>query len=319
MIISGGRLLLSERDRAAGADAADRRVLPLAGAGLRRRARSRSCSRAAAATARAASATSTRPAASSSCRTSRRAQFDGMPQDRARRRRGRLRARAAGDAAASLVEHVGRARRARRAGAHATGAEPQRHRRRLPDARERVRHRLHALQAEHGHAPHRAAARSSRESTTSTSTSQRLRSERDELDVLYRDLLIGVTRFFRDRRRSRSSSSEVLARAAGAACRADAPLRVVGRGLRDRRGGVLARDPAARADRRSAASVQRQDLRDRRPPRLARARRRAAIYARTRVANVSPRAARALLHPHAATATRSCPSCGRWSCSRSTT
>ena len=64
MIISGGRLLLSERDRAAGAA---RCRSTCSSARWRRtagRARSRSCCRAAAATARAASATSTRPAAS---------------------------------------------------------------------------------------------------------------------------------------------------------------------------------------------------------------------------------------------------------------
>ena len=101
MIISGGRLLLSERDRAAGADAADRRLLPLAGAGLRARAPSRSCSRAAAATARAASATSTRRAGWCIVQDVESAQFDGMPRTARDAGRRRLRAAARGDAASA--------------------------------------------------------------------------------------------------------------------------------------------------------------------------------------------------------------------------
>ena len=90
------------------------------------------------------------------------AQFDGMPQDRARRRRRATGCSRPQEMPRVLLEHARRPRR-RRASA------PSGRRRRAGgiDAVYRmlaggVRHRLHALQAEHGHAPHRAAARSSR-------------------------------------------------------------------------------------------------------------------------------------------------------------
>ena len=97
------------------------------------------------------------------------------------------------------------------------------------------------------------------------------RGERDELDVLYRDLLIGVTRFFRDDEAFEFLEQQVLPELlAQRAPRRAAPR--LGRRLRDRRGGVLARDPAARARRPSCGERAVQDLRDRRAPRLARAR-----------------------------------------------
>ena len=76
---------------------------------------------------------------------------------------------------------------------------------------------------------------------------RRLKSERDELDVLYRDLLIGVTRFFRDQEAFEVLEQQVLPELLQREPRRCAAPRL-GRRLRDRRGGVLARDRAARAD-----------------------------------------------------------------------
>ena len=99
---------------------------------------------------------------------------------------------------------------------------------------------------------------------------RRLKSDRGELDVLYRDLLIGVTRFFRDEEAFQILENQVLPEllSAPAARRAAAPL---GRRLRDGRGGLFAGHPAGRADGQAGRAAG-QDLRDRRAPRLARAR-----------------------------------------------
>ena len=64
--------------------------------------------------------------------------------------------------------------------------------------------------------------------------------------MLYRDLLIGVTRFFRDPEAFALLEEQVLPELLQREPR-DAPLRALGRRLRDRRGGVLARDPARRS------------------------------------------------------------------------
>jgi two-component system CheB/CheR fusion protein len=73
----------------------------------------------------------------------------------------------------------------------------------------------------------------------------RLRADRAELDILYRDLLIGVTRFFRNEEAFDILKDRVLPSLLHDAS-AHRPLRVGGR-MCDRRGGVLVRDPAARA------------------------------------------------------------------------
>ena len=82
-------------------------------------------------------------------------------EDRARRGRRALGAAARRRCRGVLVEHAAAGRGERSA---AGGSAPQARRRRwrgrgLPDAPGGVRHRLHPLQAEHGHPPHRAAAR----------------------------------------------------------------------------------------------------------------------------------------------------------------
>ena len=147
------------------------------------------------------------------------AQFDGMPRDRARRRRRRLRARRREDMPRVLCSSTPSARR-RAARADAARDERARHRRRLPHAAGRVRHRLHALQAEHGHPPHRAAPAARARRRHRRVRRAAASSERDELDVLYRDLLIGVTRFFRDEEAFELLEEQRPARAARSACRA---------------------------------------------------------------------------------------------------
>ena len=72
----------------------------------------------------------------------------------------------------------------------------------------------------------------------------RLRSERDELDALYRDLLIGVTRFFRDPDAFALLEQHILPELLRREPR-NAPLAPLGRRLRHGRGGVLAGDPSA--------------------------------------------------------------------------
>ena len=124
---------------------------------------------------------------------------------------------------------------------------------------------------------------------------ERLRNDRNELDVLYRDLLIGVTRFFRDRGGLRDPRDQGPARAPGAraAERAGAHL---GGGVRDGRGGLLARHRAAGSDAGDGRAA-REDLRHRRAPRLARARHARDLRGRRPGERLS-RAPRAVLRPH---------------------
>ncbi len=72
-----------------------------------------------------------------------------------------------------------------------------------------------------------------------------LRHDRQEAINLFHDLLIGVTAFFRDRRglrRAGQAGHSAAVRGQGSAGHGAG----LGAGLRDRRGGVFARDPAAR-------------------------------------------------------------------------
>ena len=302
---------------AAGADAADRRLLPLARAGLRpARGRDRALRR----------------------RQRRLARHPRRPRGRRPRARAGRRERAvrrhAADARATPASSTaccaprGDAARAARARDAAAGARRRPrdahgrgrdgHRRRLPDAPGRVRHRLHALQAEHGHAPHRAAAAARARARTSTSTCERLRERpRRARRALprpadRRDALLPRRGGVRS-----CSSSRCCPSSCERAPRDDAAARL-GRRLRDRRGGVLARDPAPRADGQ-ARRAPGQDLRHRRAPRLARARR--ARRLRRGGASRTSRAERLARYfiRVGRRATRSCPSCGRWSCSRRTT
>ena len=118
----------------------------------------------------------------------------------------------------------------------------------------RVRHRLHALQAEHGHAAHRAAARSSRAPSDIDEYVERLRREprraRRPLprSAHRRDALLpqrgGV-------RRPRASAS---CRSSSRRAPTDAPFRVWVAGCATGEEVVLARDPAPRARARASAS-----------------------------------------------------------------
>ena len=246
MIISGGRLLLSERDRAAGADAADRRVLPLARAGLRPRARrDRALGRRQRRLARHPRRPRRRRPRDRAGRRERAVRRHAA--DRARRRRRRLRARRRRRCRACSLEHVepasgSRAPRAapRSREAHGDRAPSTGCSRTSSASTSRTTSRARSRAGSSG-------ASRSRARTTSTSTSSACSSERDELDVLYRDLLIGVTRFFRDEEAFEILEQQVLPELlAQAPPRRAAPR--LGRRLRDRRGGVLARDPAPRAD-----------------------------------------------------------------------
>ena len=317
MIISGGRLLLSEQDRQQELHAADRRLLPLAGAGLRRRARSRSCSRAAAATARAASATSTRRAGWCSCRTSRarsstacraRARDAGVADLRAarpRRCRERCSSTPRGRAAPTDASRHGRGGRAARPG------------RRLPHARRRS---SASTSRTTSRARSRAASSGgsrSRARTTSTSTCERLRAERERARRALprpadrRDALLPR------RGGLRAARAAGPARAAAARARATTPLRVWVAGCATGEEAyslaILLQELMAQLGERPvkifATDVHRGSL-----ERAARA-----LYDEEAVAERLAGAARALLHPRRQHATRSCPSCGRWSCSRSTT
>ena len=111
---------------------------------------------------------------------------------------------------------------------------------------------------------------------------ERLRRGRDELDVLYRDLLIGVTRFFRNEEAFAILERRGAARDRSSGLPTNAPFRVVGRRLRDRRGGRIRSPSCSTSSTARLGERPVQDLRDRRAPRLARARRRAASTTRTR-------------------------------------
>ena len=100
----------------------------------------------------------------------------------------------------------------------------------------------------------------------------RLEDDPDELDLLYHDLLIGVTRFFRDEACFEKLELEVLPRLFRK-LDAGAPVPRLVRRLRDRRGALLARDAGARADRGARPADRGEDLRHRPAPRRARARR----------------------------------------------
>ena len=192
-----GRPAAPERARSpAGADAADRRLLPLAGAGLRRaRGRDRAVRRRQRRLAR-HPRQSTRRAGWCSCRTStarsstacrgRRAKPASSPMSLPPQEMPRV-----------LLEHASAAI-GRRTGGRARPPGAHRPRRRLSRcwktssaSTSRTTSRARSPGASSGGSR-------SRRSPTSRSTCARLRSEREELDVLYRDLLIGVTRFFRD-------------------------------------------------------------------------------------------------------------------------
>ena len=86
---------------------------------------------------------------------------------------------------------------------------------------------------------------------------ERLRQDPQEAEQLFRDLLIGVTHFFRDPEAFAALEREVIPRLldAGRGRRADPHL---GAGLRHRRGGLLGRDPVPRGDAapRRAPAVQ---------------------------------------------------------------
>ncbi len=282
MIIRGRRLLLSDKDPRHGLtlpiDVFFRSLAQDVGD-----ARSRSCCRAAAATARAAFAKSARPAgwcsaraprarSSTACRSARCAPVSSIgccsPEDIAA---------AIGDA------------RARRAGAplRSTPSPPQPTPGSTPSpaAARRVRHRLLALQDEHGHAAHRAAAGAQpfdRPRRVRRAAAQRsARAERalpgpaDRRDpVLPRRRGVRGARAAGHPRDGRSLD-------AGRRRRSDARL---GGGLRDRAGGLLARDAVSRAaDRRSAAG-QPQDPRHRRAQGVARGRQRRHLYGEEQVA-----------------------------------
>ena len=97
---------------------------------------------------------------------------------------------------------------------------------------------------------------------------QKLSGEHKELDVLYRDLLIGVTRFFRNEEAFEVLEKEVLPDLLNGGSNQSA-IPGLGGWLRDGRGGLFAGDHPERADCRNGAAVQ--DFRDGRAPGFARA------------------------------------------------
>ena len=197
------------------------------------------------------------------------AQFDGMPQDGARRGRRRTGCCAPQD----MPRVLARARRGpTRTAPPAAPATQRRADRASTRCTGCSRRSSASTSPTTSRAPSPAASSAASRSRARRDIDEyvrRLKRERDELDVLYRDLLIGVTRFFRDERGVRAARGAGPARAAAARAARRAAA-AVGRRLRDRRGGVLAGDRASRPDgeaRRAAG----EDLRDRRAPRLARA------------------------------------------------
>ena len=193
-----------------------------------------------------------RPGAGPGRRTAR--SSTGCPRRARRGRRGALGAAPAGDAARprsstcrTAARREGARRRARLDGA-------TRHERRLPDAAGGVRHRLHALQAEHGDAPDRAApaARASTHDIEEYVERLRERSRRARRALPgppdRRDTLLPRRRGVR---RARAAGAPRAA-ASGAPRRADPR---VGRRLRHGRRGLFARDPASRAHARRWASA----------------------------------------------------------------
>jgi two-component system CheB/CheR fusion protein len=114
---------------------------------------------------------------------------------------------------------------------------------------------------------------------------RRLKSERSELDVLYRDLLIEVTRFFRDEQAFKVLEEKILPELLRREPR-DVPLTTLGGGLRDGRGSVLPGDLASGSDG-DAGRTSGEDLRDRcSPGSLEHATR--AVYGQEAVAGVTP-------------------------------
>ena len=131
------------------------------------------------------------------------------------------------------------------------------------------------------------------------STSRACSAERDELDLLYRDLLIGVTRFFRNEEAFAAPRAARCSRSSCAHGHRDAPFRAWVAGLRDGRRGLLAGHHCSTRLLERSGRSRREDLRHRRAPRLARARgarhlrRRGARQRLARAASSATSAARA--------------------------
>ena len=228
---------------ASGADAADRRLLPVAGPGLRRaRGGGRSLGR-----------RQRRVARDPRRARSRRA------GDRPGRRERAVR-RDAADGAPTRAWPTGSSRRPTCRGSCWSSGGPLRRRRsevpvsEAPAGNATVVEVYRMLQEEYGidfthYKPSTVTRRIERRLALARSADideyvRRLKSDRGELDVLYRDLLIGVTRFFRDEQafqllESRSSPSSWRASRATRRC-------ALGRRLRDGRRGLFAGHLAAR-------------------------------------------------------------------------
>ena len=91
---------------------------------------------------------------------------------------------------------------------------------------------------------------------------ERLRTDADEVGLLFRDLLIGVTNFFRDADAFAALETMVIPELFAGQGRVRRGARL-GPGLRHRRGGLLAGDPAARARRDAPIAAADPDLRHR--------------------------------------------------------
>ena len=83
----------------------------------------------------------------------------------------------------------------------------------------------------------------------------RLRHDREEVNLLFRDLLIGVTAFFRDSEAFAALDTDVIPKLLEAGKRKRVRARLGSR-LRNRRGGLFDRDPAARAHGRIGQGTQ---------------------------------------------------------------
>ena len=144
-----------------------------------------------------------------------------------------------------------------------------------------------------------------------------LRTDANEVQNLFNDLLIGVTQFFRDAREFEALEKQVIPKLFdGKGSRRSDPR--LGARLRHRRGGLLDRHPAARAH--GAGSTPRRRCRSSRPTSTAvRSPRRASAATWRRSPTMSRRSGSRAGSSRRATPTRSPRSCAKCASSRRTT
>ena len=149
-----------------------------------------------------------------------------------------------------------------RLGEHAGARDRERAEKDLHPAAHPDRPRLLPVQAEHHPPPHRAAHGRAPDRSRWTTTSSPAAGTPPEVEALFRDLLIGVTNFFRDPEAFQVLEEQVIPKLF-ADKPAGAAIRVWSRGLLDRRGGLLDRHPAAGAHGGAQAKLHGAGLRHR--------------------------------------------------------